>query len=257
MTHTQDDRTRFGSNLGGRMKNLSVTPGFQAVHVLFLVTSVFKGIAGSFMFAEGLNIIPSLTGVVISAMTVWFVIKGWEAHRFTDTSLTVSIFLYGVAMLDEWGNMMAVGIGGGFARGYFGWGLACSIVVLLSLWVTLALFNEEYKEARENIGMSRRESRAARKIQMQIILDRIADKEEKLLKKNLARVGRRAMLMGQHGAIMRRLNSWKVSRKLKKSAEIEVNLLLNQLDIHTDPSKKVTTSSVHWALSGDGAPSLT
>ena len=247
---------------GGEMffKNLAESPGFRMVHILFIVTSVITGITGSFMYNEGFSVIPAITGVLISAATVWYMIKGWQEHKYTEGSLSVSVALYSVAMIDEWGNMMAKGIGGAIAEAYFGWFIASSIVVILGLWVRLELFNDDYREARAAKAMQLKEVRAKRQLLSHERLNRIAAKEEALLKNDLARRGRRVSVMALYRAIISKLNSRATRKRIKISAQAQVNeLLLSTGIVEGGSGKKI--AAIEWNLtptpSGDGAASLT
>ncbi len=239
---------------------LAESPGFKLVHILFIITSGITGLLGSYMYNDGFSIIPAMTGVLISAATVWYMIKGWQEHKYTGAALPVSVALYSVAMLDEWGNMMAKGLGGAFAEGYFGWFIGSSIVVILALWVRLELFSDDYREARSSQEMQLKEVRAKRRLMSHERLNRIAQKEELLLKSDLARRGRRVAIMSLYSAINKRLRSRATRRKIQISAQGQVSdLLLSTGIVENTGGKRV--AAIEWNLtptpSGDGAASLT
>lgn len=247
---------------GDKVAEIAALPVFRLIHWLVMITCMVTGLIGSVMYNDGFSIIPSITGVLVSGITVLGVIDGWKKHYWTgNRELLLSIALYTVGVVDEWGAMLAKGLGGELASGYFAVYMPTSILIILALWVALVIFSGSYSDKRREIELERKELHYAQQIQFAQRQNRLSNKREKLMAEELARRGRMLTLQKLYEQVMKRLYSASTRRKLKHGAQDEVNKLLSTIGV--DPTQRKLFSSkktklrnagtIEWTVSGDGA----
>jgi len=247
--------------LDRRLKSYVEIPGFEPVHYLFIISSTILNVIGAVSYSSGLSVIPNITGIIISDITILYVIHSWKNLQYKGRQNEVSLLLYSMALIDIWLGLIAKG-GGSFQAIYFEQILVSSIVFIFAGWVILFLSNPYLKLAREEAHMDYTEKLTERRYQNQKRLDNIQKKREKLVaEKTKRRV--RQKVFALYARFLERSSVKRPQKKvLAQAASEHIYELFEDMGIRqVEGGKKQSTGFIdlrnNWAAVGDGATSLT
>ena len=137
--------------------------GYNIVHLAYAVVSCLLGCFAAWHYAysiEGLGSVAAFGlavgynfGIIISGVTVWYVIESFKAGELADGDVWKARVLKTIALLDETCGMISHG-SLEVAQIYFTWGLAVFTLLLFIFWGLLY-------ESSERMMMIRRQARVA------------------------------------------------------------------------------------------------
>ena len=221
-------------------------------HWMAVATMAGVGLIG--VWTHGTNWvsnISSTTGILISVVVIWHLVKAWEDDQLIGASFQMGFVLYAVAVLEEFLGAIAKWKGGGFADFVYNGYLPFSVIVMLSCIIALFLMRPSSIASREDRALDIEDDRQKRLLASQDRMDRIAKRREDLRDRDLNRRKRRGLKDIHFTGVMARLENWRVKRKIKKLAASEVDLTIDlvlgghiqKLQKQVDSSKNSKTTS--------------
>jgi hypothetical protein len=225
-----------------------------AVHYLAAIAFSVKAIAGVIVNVSGLAIIGALAGIIVSDITIFYLVNSWQARELVGEQKTWSYILYALSMGDVFSGAVAASVGWGGA--YYAWGMWAMLAMIFVCYVVIAVGVSPIAIADEREKLSDLEAAQAEHGAM--IAERRNRASAKLLKAREAEAVREARWRTMHtfyNSLMMRPQSWGSRRQISRKAKIAFATLLGEID-DTDVSRQLPSAAAVREVviepSGDG-----